>query len=199
MTTYLRGRASALQNSSSANLAAVLGIRPDRLLAPQAGESAAPRMFANRRRSSQPTKSPIAEEGQSHRYVISEATSCSAPEAFERMRAANTSAPGAAYAKSGFTRREVLPINNPISQMVDPSSRTIVNQTLPGHIFYPGTVTIRTEPSPGHGSRINIVGVGTGRRPWLNNAVGRLFFGNAAASVAQSCVGTPAYMPVHGG
>jgi hypothetical protein len=64
--------------------------------------------------------------------------------------------------------RELREVNTP--------AMTIVNTTLPGHTFYPGTVTIQVTPM-GTGSNIDITGTGTGDDPIGNDIVGYLFFG----------------------
>jgi RHS repeat-associated protein len=65
---------------------------------------------------------------------------CTESSVFESWR--HRSAPGAPYAEAG-THNRTLTGGNPIRQTVNTSSRTIVNETRPGHRYYPGTVTIR--------------------------------------------------------
>lgn len=134
-----------------------------------------------------------------HQYEIRQDTTCSASGAFEKLRAPGVSAPGAPYARSGTTPRINLPINNPISQSVNTTTRTIRNVTLEGHSFFPGSVTIQVQSRAGGGSTITITGEGSGPNPGLNDAAGYFIFGFAARSVAQSCAGQPAYTPVRGG
>jgi hypothetical protein len=130
------------------------------------------------------------QQDQSHKYVITRATSCSADAAFNALKAPGFSAPGAPATQEGFTRRITLTGANPISQSVDSSTRTIVNTTLPGHEFYPGTVTIQVDPAAGGGSMITVTGAGTGPNPELNDVAGELIFGSTADNVAWGC-GTP--------
>ena len=80
--------------------------------------------------------------------------------------------------------------NNPISQSVNTSTMTIINRTLPTHLFYPGTVTIQVTPSGSSGSVIDITGTGTSSDPLTNDAVGLLFFGSVADLIAQICSGS---------
>jgi hypothetical protein len=133
-----------------------------------------------------------------HKYTISVDTLCSANDAFNLLSKPGMSAPFAPAARTN--PRIILPINNPISQSVDPSTLTIKNLTLPGHVFFPGSVTIHVVPTWNGGSTINISGVGSGSYPEINNFVGKLFFGNSAWDVAQQCAGSNAgIIPVHGG
>lgn len=69
---------------------------------------------------------------------------------------------------------------------MDSNTLTIVNTTVPGHVFYPGTVTIQVTPSAG-GSQITITGSGTGDYPEFNDLVGELVFGRIAGDVANIC------------
>lgn len=132
-----------------------------------------------------------------HRYDISVVTQCSANRAFEVVRAAGNSAPGAPYARAG-THNLVLTGNNPITQIVDPGSRSITNITGNRHMFYPGTVQITVKDLGRGYSSINIVGTGTGNYPEFNNLMGGLLFGGMAHSVADYCAtanGTPKIRP----
>jgi hypothetical protein len=118
-------------------------------------------------------------------------TTCSAPQAFDAMKAPDTSAPGAPAAQEGPTSRIDLPgitSPNPISQMVNTPAMTIVNTTLPGHTFYPGIVTIQVAPM-GTGSTIDITGVGNGPNPVWNDFVGYLVFGTSSYLVQTGCDG----------
>jgi hypothetical protein len=63
---------------------------------------------------------------------------------------------------------------------------TIVNTTLPGHIFYPGTVTWQVSPM-GTGSVIDVTGTGTGAHPYFNDLVGEVFFGLMSYLVQTGC------------
>jgi RHS repeat-associated protein len=123
-----------------------------------------------------------------HQYRISVPTLCSPSQAFSDMKDAGMSAPGAPAAQEGFTPRINLAGNNPISQYVNSSTMTIVNSTLPGHVFYPGNVTIQVVPAAGGNSDISITGTRSGNEPLINDAVGYAFFGGvSASSVAQVC------------
>ena len=123
-----------------------------------------------------------------HQYHISVPTLCSAGQAFSDLKDAGMSAPGAPAAREGFTPRINLTGNNPISQYVNSSTRTIINTTLPTHIFYPGNVTIQVVPAAGGTSDINITGTGSGNDPFLNDLAGYGFFQFVSAnSVAQVC------------
>jgi hypothetical protein len=104
------------------------------------------------------------------------------------MKEAGMSAPGAPAAQEGFTPSIDLAGNNRISQYVNTPTRTIVNTTLPGHVFYPGTVTIQVFPAAGGTSDIVITGTGSGDEPFINDLTGYAFFGVVSAgSVAQVC------------
>jgi hypothetical protein len=129
-----------------------------------------------------------------HKYVITANSNCSADNTFNQFMGPGMSAPGAPPAKEGFTPRINLPgltSYNPISQSVNSYTRTIVNTTLPGHVFFPGQVTIQVDPAAGDTSAITITGTGTSSDPELNDAVGNLFFGFGADSVATSCSYSP--------
>jgi hypothetical protein len=80
-----------------------------------------------------------------------------------------------------------LTFNQPISQSVNSSTRTIVNRTLPGHIFYPGTVTIQVNPLGPETSTLSIIGEGVGNEPEFNNFIGEAFFGPKAADAQNTC------------
>lgn len=128
-----------------------------------------------------------------HRYDLSVVTQCSANSAFDAVRGAGNSAPGAPYARSG-TNDVVLTGGNPISQTVNTSRRTIINRTLPDHMFHPGMVEISVRDLGGGYSSINITGTGSGNNPTFNNLIGSLIFGGMAYSVADYCAaknGTP--------
>jgi len=86
-----------------------------------------------------------------HKYERKAWTPCSQKAAFDALKLPNISAPGAPAAREGFTTPITLwgnGGNNRISQMVDSGSRTIVNTTLEGHQFYPGTVVWQVSPGP---------------------------------------------------
>ena len=98
---------------------------------------------------------------------------CSANAVFESWR--HQSAPGAPYAEAG-THDVMLTGGNPIRQTVDPASRTIVNQTRPGHRYHDGTVTIRiTTRDNMIGARIVGHGV-NGRNAIENQILGPILF-----------------------
>lgn len=128
-----------------------------------------------------------------HHYEVMVFTLCPAPEAFSLMAQPWFSAPGAPEAQAGFRSPIVLWGNNgknQISQQVNLSTLTIVNRTLYGHQFYPGTVTIQVTPGPlGYGSIIDITGQGSGSNPVWNDLVGIAYFGLSADLVAMICAG----------
>ena len=130
-----------------------------------------------------------------HNYEIKQPTLCSANAAFNAITLPSVSAPGAPQAREGFNPNIQLlgnDGNNHISQFVDSSSRTIVNTTLPGHQFHPGTVTWQVTPGPfGVGAMITVSGTGTGPNPMLNNLFGYALFGPAAAAAATLCALLP--------
>ena len=102
------------------------------------------------------------------------------------------SAPGAPMVQPGFTPRINLFGNNPISQDVNSSTMTITNTTLPGHMFYPGSVVIQVDPSAGDTSVITVTGTGTGNDPGFNELAGQIIFGlGTAGSIATSCSYAP--------
>ncbi|WP_169746400.1 RHS repeat-associated core domain-containing protein [Sphingomonas changbaiensis] len=139
-----------------------------------------------------PRPKPVAtastvQQGTPHRYVINRTSDCSADEVFNDFKRAGQSAPGAHAARENFTPRIDLAGNNPISQFVNSNSRTIINTTLEGHIFYPGDVTIHVDPLSGSRSQITITGTGTGKFATFNDVIGRLLFGTDANQAAFVC------------
>ena len=119
-------------------------------------------------------------------------TNCSAGDAFNMLRAPGMSAPGAPAAQDGPPQQINLTGGNPISQSVNSSTMTIVNTTLPGHAFYPGSVTIHVSPVGSSGSMVTITGTDTSSDPILNDLVGYSFFGvDVLGSVALGCAGPP--------
>jgi hypothetical protein len=60
---------------------------------------------------------------------------------------------------------------------------TIVNTTDPGHVFYPGQVTMHVTPD----ATIEITGTGSGAHPWLNDIVGMLYFGLVPILTESGC------------
>lgn len=132
---------------------------------------------------------PSTPAGTPHTYVISRSTLCSAPAAFSQLMQQGMSAPGAPAGRPG-TRTIQLPgltSPNPISQFVDPSTMTITNTTLQGHVFDPGSVFIQVTPNPDGTSNITITGTGTGNYPEINDLIGEVIFGTIAGSVANVC------------
>lgn len=122
-----------------------------------------------------------------HRNELTVRSQCTPDETFELIRSNGNSAPGGpSYSKAG-ANIHVLTLNNPITQVVRPQSRTITNITRPGHAFHPGTVTIKVSDVGGGFSSINIVGEGTGKDPRLNNVIGGAWFGNMANQIAEFC------------
>lgn len=129
-----------------------------------------------------------------HKYSVTVFTLCSAAEAFSRVELPGVSAPGAPEAQDGSNVVQLWGNNgnNWILQSVDSSTMRITNFTLPGHQFYPGTVTWQVTPGPaGFGSFINVTGIGDGPNASENEAVGLAFFGGAANAIAESCVPFP--------
>lgn len=113
-------------------------------------------------------------------------TQCSADVAFSLLRVAGNSAPGAPYAREG-THLVTLTGNNPIEQTVNSSARTIVNETVPGHMFHHGTVTFRVTSIDGGYSLITSTGTGTGMGPEINNFAGVFLFGQTLQSIENYC------------
>jgi hypothetical protein len=114
----------------------------------------------------------LPQKAQPHKYTINLLSPCPAKSVFGYFKGAGHSAPGAPAAVDG-TRNLTLTGNNPISQYVNSSTGTIVNTTLPGHTFYPGSVTIQVTPLSDQTSTITVTGVGTGANPELNDIVGQ--------------------------
>lgn len=127
-----------------------------------------------------------------HKYEDKTLSPCSPAAAFNALKQPNMSAPGAPAAREGLTTPVVLwgnGGNNRISQYVNSETRTIVNTTLEGHQFYPGTVTWQVSSGPGgHGSMITVTGTGSGPNPMWNNMVGLAYFPNTAALAAVLCM-----------
>lgn len=126
--------------------------------------------------------------GQPHSYRITVRTLCSAGEAFAAMKQPGMSAPGAPAAREG-THRVLLTFNNPIAQFVDTPSRTIINVTLQGHWFYPGSVTIQVSPllTSGYRSQVDVTGTGEGTNPWINDLVGVGYFALVTQGLGDYC------------
>ena len=124
-----------------------------------------------------------------HRYVLRFLNPCSASSVFRYFKQAGHSAPGApAITREGLTRRIVLLGGNPISQFVNSSTGTIINTTLPGHRYFPGTVTIQVTPNlGGQTSTTVITGEGTGAHSEENVILGEAFFGGQAAGAQTAC------------
>jgi hypothetical protein len=143
---------------------------------------------ASRSTTAPPTNKPP--QGNQHQYVVSRVTQCTAGDAFNKLKAPGMSAPGAPEAQEGFTGQVTLAGNNGnnrMSQAVNSATMTLVNTTLEGHQFYPGSVTFQVAPLSGGGSSITVTGTGTGNNPEWNDVVGLAFFGSAADNVAWQC------------
>ena len=97
--------------------------------------------------------------------------------------------PGAPYAREGI-HEVTLTGNNPIRQTVNVANRTIVNQTLPGHMFHNGTVTFNVYPIGEGYSQITVTGTGTGMGPEINNFAGVFLFGQTLQSIENYCSNT---------
>ena len=151
----------------------------------------------NRFSPTMPCQMPVLAQSQTpHKYVITRSSNCSAANTFNQFLAPGASAPGAPAAQEGPTPLINLPGlpgygPNPISQDVNSSTGTITNTTLPGHMFYPGTVVIQVTPSAGDTSNITITGTGTGNDPGFNDLVGEIFVGGTASGIALSCSYAP--------
>jgi len=145
--------------------------------------------------SSEETPVILIKGAKTHKYSLTRETLCSAADAFEILKEPGMSAPGAPRAKEGFTPYINLSGNNPISQYVNSSTGTIINTTLPGHTFYPGTVNIQVSPLTNETSVISIVGTGEGNNPILNDAVGVAFFGLVVDAISKECMARSGISP----
>lgn len=91
----------------------------------------------------------------------------------------------------GDGNRNLLPYaprpfgNQPIRHIENAALRTSVNVALEGHNFYPGTVTHRVHFEGGT-LFYDIVGVGTGSMPSLNNNAGTMLFTPGVRSVVNT-------------
>jgi len=111
-----------------------------------------------------------------HRYQLKMAlcTACTLDDAMNAAR--SFAAPGQqSPAKDGVTAHIILAGNNPITQTVDPKTHTIVNQTEPDHVFYPGTVTITFSRENGVVTE-TVTGTGNGDIPKINILAGMMIF-----------------------
>ncbi len=122
-----------------------------------------------------------------HRYVLPYVSPCPASVVFDYFKQAGHSAPGAPATREGFTPRIVLYGGNPISQYVNSSTGTIVNTTLNGHRYFPGTVTIQVTPLSAQTSTIVVTGEGTGAHARENVILGKAWFGAQAAGAQNAC------------
>lgn len=104
-------------------------------------------------------------------YKVDDFAFCSADELFAQFSKPGNSAPGAPAAQPGTTPDITLTGGNQITQVVDPSARTITNITQQGHRYHSGTVEIRVSPT-WYGSSVSIVGRGTTSRYWENSILG---------------------------
>jgi RHS repeat-associated protein len=137
------------------------------------------------------SRNPPPSSGRRHLFDLVVVTQCPANRAFEAVRAAGNSAPGAPYAQANthdIFLNDIFPWReNPITQTVDVGRRKITNVTAEGHRFHPGTVTITVNDLGGNYSSIHVVGTGSGATPSFNNFVGATFFGGMAHGVADYC------------
>ena len=122
-----------------------------------------------------------------HIYRIRLISPCRASAVFRYFLQAGHSAPGAPAAQEG-TQNLILEGDNPISQYVNSANMTIVNTTLPGHVFYPGSVKIQVNPMSAQTSQVSITGTGDGSDEELNEIVGQGFFGLQALSAQTVCL-----------
>jgi hypothetical protein len=121
-----------------------------------------------------------------HRYTINVITMCPAAKAFNLVRSAGNSAPGASWAPEGTRSIDILG-GMPVTQIVDPTARMITNITEDGHIFHSGRVVIKvTDLGRGYSS-INITGTGRGPYRDANNLLGAAIFGPMAYRIARTC------------
>jgi RHS repeat-associated protein len=141
-------------------------------------------------------KITIPSGGKSHHYKVSEPVLCPASTAFANLKEEGNSAPGAPAAAEGITkgiRLSALPWQsepyNPITQIVDSGTFTILNITEPGHRYYPGTVRISVEPLSQESSLVTMEGVGWGNNRAENMAVGEAAFGAELQGLATICGG----------
>ncbi|MGA0603533.1 RHS repeat-associated core domain-containing protein [Caulobacter sp. KR2-114] len=135
----------------------------------------------------------------SHHYTMTGGSLCDADEQFKYWRAPFVSAPG--YRAGSAPRQQVeLALGNWIEQTVDVRSRTIVNTTLPGHMFYYGTVTIHVSPTEA-GSEVAVEGVGhNGNNARLNYILGvPLFYASMVAANLECNKNQPSAANVVGG
>lgn len=70
-----------------------------------------------------------------------------------------------------------------VVHQVDHAERELVNETLPGHIFHPGTVTRTVVVYPNGDVRIETTGTGTGNFPALNEIGGPQVFASVDARI----------------
>jgi len=100
---------------------------------------------------------------------------CAPRDAFDVVRL--FSAPGDGYAQDG-THVVTLTGNNPILQTVDPKALTILNTTLPGHVFHWGTVKLSILQDKAGSVSLRIVGNGLSAYSDVNQIFGpAIFFG----------------------
>lgn len=124
-----------------------------------------------------------------HYYYITDVAFCSPSALFDTFRKPGRSAPGSPYAKDGTTQDIGLSGSNPITQIVSPRTKTIVNITQKGHYFHSGTVTIQISPSI-VGSRYEITGIGYNSswvRSQQNEVAGYALFAAIGALNANDC------------
>jgi RHS repeat-associated protein len=131
----------------------------------------------------------------SHSYSYSAQSACAAATLFALVELPGNSAPGSPAATEGTTNNIMLPGGNPITQVVNSQTMTIINITQPGHRYDPGTVTIQVTPEPDGTSVISVVGEGTGPHPIENDVVGLLWFGWDIQNLAKYCVPSIGLVP----
>lgn len=117
-----------------------------------------------------------------HRYVTLNQvgdTACDADEAWAALQ--QFAAPGAGPVSDGQVSN--LPLFGPVQHSVDAAHMKIVNSTLPGHLFYPGTVTREVVVSNGK-VYIQTTGTGTGQFAGINVAGSGPLWGSLDSQIA---------------
>jgi RHS repeat-associated protein len=122
-----------------------------------------------------------------HFYSYTAQSACSPQVLFDLLKLPGNTAPGSPAAIDGLTKNIVLTGQNPIAQYVSSRTMTIINVTQWGHRYYPGTVTLQVTPEP-NGSRISVVGTGSGAHPYENDILGWSWFSWDIQSLAKYCV-----------
>jgi hypothetical protein len=119
-------------------------------------------------------------------YKVDDFAFCSADDLFAQFSKPGNSAPGAPAARPGTTPDITLTGGNQITQVVDPSARTITNITQEGHRYHSGTVEIRVAPT-WYGSSVSILGRGTTSRYWENSILGGVLFRALSTRAKIAC------------